>query len=198
MESVSAIFGVAAISFAATNLDGLLVLVAVLARPGQRFPAVVGGAVLAASALLLLCALAGLAVQLASTAWIDYLGLLPIGYGLLLLDRLGRMDDPADEVFVGGGPSMTAPAIGMLLLAGGADSVSVLVPLFAETKTVLKPVIAIEVLAISVVGCWLARGIVAHERVGRAIARMGPRLVPFVLIAVGIYILMDTGNDLTP
>jgi len=196
MESISAIIGVAALAFAATNLDALLILVAVVARPGQSFVAVVGGSVLAASGLLALCAIAAMAAELVSTAWLDYLGLLPIGYGLLQLYRLGRAGEQADAAVAGDGPSLTSLALAILLLAGGADSVSLLVPLFAETKTALKPVIVIEVLSIAVVGAWLARWIAAHERIGRGIERLGPRLVPFVLIAVGFYILMDTGTEL--
>jgi cadmium resistance protein CadD (predicted permease) len=81
------------------------------------------------------------------------------------------------------------------MLANSADSIAALVPLFAETRDALLPLIGAVVLGASLLGCGLARWIATHERFGPPIQRLAPRLVPFALIAVGLYVLSNTRSD---
>jgi cadmium resistance protein CadD (predicted permease) len=81
------------------------------------------------------------------------------------------------------------------MLANSADSFVALVPIFAESRPALLPLIGAVVLALSVLACLLARWITTHRRVGPAIQRIAPRIVPFVLILVGLYVLSNTTTD---
>ena len=195
MQGVLSIAGLALLAFAATNLDNLLLLVAALSRPAQGFRPIVTGVLLSSSTILALCVAASLAAGFAPHAWLGYLGLIPIGLGLLELYRLvtsrgtGAGNAPSDA------PPIPALAVAGVMLANSADSLGALLPLFAESQHSLLPVIVAAVLLSSLVGCALARWIATHEHFGPPIRRVGPVLVPFVLIGVGLYVLSDTRTD---
>jgi len=195
MEAALSIASLAVLAFAATNFDNLLLLVAMLARSGQTVAPIFGGTLLAGGTMLSLCAAAALAASFAPQAWVGLLGLVPLGLGLRELYRLlQRRGEDALEADSAAKP-ISALGVAGVMLANSADSFGALVPLFAETQRGLQPAIAFAVLATSLLGCLLARWIATHERVGPAIRRIGPVLVPFVLIAVGLYVLSDTPTD---
>lgn len=198
MEDALSIAGLAVLAFAATNLDNLLLIVAALSRPGQSFGPVVAGVLLSSSATLALCVAAALAAGFAPEAWIGYLGLVPIGLGLLELHRLIRSRRAGEGDAHSDAPPMPAFGVAGVMLANSADSFGALVPLFAETRQSLLTVIVAAVILTSLCGCALARWIATHEHFGLPIRRVGPLLVPFVLIAVGLYVLSDTRTDSLP
>ena len=195
MENALSIAGLAVLAFAATNLDNLLLLVGALSRPRQAFGPVVAGVLLSSSATLALCVAAALAAGLAPEAWIGYLGLVPIGLGLFELYRLASSRGAREGGAQSDAPPIPAFAVAAVMLANSADSFGALIPLFAETRHSLLLVIVAAVLLTSLCGCALARWIASHERFGPPIRRVGPLLVPFVLIAVGLYVLSDTRTD---
>jgi len=194
VESVVVVVALSVLAFAATNLDNLIVLVGVVSRPGQPFAAVVRGALLSVGLMLALCVAAAFAADLAPKRWIGMLGLVPIALGVRELLALARRSPDAP---LAAGATSAIPPLGVasLMLANSADSLGALVPLFAETRAALLPAIVVAVLAVSLGGCSLARWVASHPRVGPLLQRLGPRLVPFVLIAVGSYVLLDTRTD---
>lgn len=195
VESALPVVGLVVLTFAATNLDNLLLLVGIVSRVGQPFARVVAGTLLAAIVMLALCVGAALAADFAPQRWVGYLGFVPVALGLRELYRLAAArSNEAREPYAGAAP---IPALGVagVMLANSADSIGALLPLFAETRDALLPLISAVVLAASLLGCALARWIASHERLGPPIRRIAPRLVPIVLIAVGLYVLSDTGTD---
>jgi len=197
MEAALALGGVAVLAYAATNLDNLLLLVAVATRPAQPYASIVGGVVLATATLLALCGVASLAADFAPERWIGYLGVVPIAMGLRELLGWIRAR-PGREAVPAGAPVVRAPWVAGLMLANSADSLGVLVPLFAETRDALLPMLAAALLSASLLGCALGYWITTHERIGDLVRRVGPRIVPFVLIGVGLYVLLDTRSDVAP
>jgi cadmium resistance protein CadD (predicted permease) len=141
------------------------------------------------------CIGAAFAANFAPQRWVGYLGLVPIALGVHELYRLYAPNSREPTGPEPNAPPIPALGVAGVMLANSADSLSALVPLFAETRDALLPLIALVVLAASAIGCWLARWISSHERLGPLIRRMAPRLVPFVLIGVGLYVLSDTGTD---
>jgi cadmium resistance protein CadD (predicted permease) len=195
VEDALSIAGLAVLAFAATNFDNLLLIVGALSRPRQAFGPVVAGVLLSSSATLALCVAAALAAGFAPEASIGYLGLVPIALGLLELYRLVRSRGAGEGGARPDAPPIPALAVAAVMLANSADSVGALIPLFAETRHSLLPAIVAAVLLTSLCGCALARWIASHEHFGPPIRRVGPVLVPFVLIAVGLYVLSDTRTD---
>lgn len=194
MDSVLSLIGIVALAYIATNVDNTLLLVAVISRDGQPFASVVGGALLAATAMLAVCLAAAFAADLAPQRWLGWLGLVPIALGLRELHRLFTADSgaPARGVHAGAiGPL----AVATVLLSNSADSFAALAPIFAETRDSLLPLIAGVVLGASLLAVALAHWIATHARAGPLLRRIGPRVVPFVLIAVGLFVLSDTWTD---
>jgi cadmium resistance protein CadD (predicted permease) len=199
VESALFVAAVAAVAVAATNLDNLLILVTVLTRADQSFGHVVAGTLLASLGMLGLCGLGALLADFAPTRWLGYLGLVPIGLGLREFYRMARFNsERAAEEPPGSRPSSAAiSSLGVagLMLANGADSFGALLPIVAESRISVLPAIAAAVVATNLGVCWAARGIAGHPAIGPRIRRIGPKLVPFVLIAVGSYVLADTRSD---
>lgn len=194
MESVFSIVGLTLVAFAATNLDNLLLLVAIASRKGQGFAPIVAGALLTNGLMISLCLAAAFAADLAPQRWVGYLGVLPLALGVRELYRLATASsEPATESR--GEPAMGATGVASVMLANSGDSLGALVPLFAETRDELLPLIGAVILLMSGLGCGLARWIASHPRIGPPVQRVGAKLVPFALIGVGLYVLSDTRTD---
>ena len=198
MESALSIVGLTGLSllaFAATNLDNLVLLVLVVSRPGQAPAHVVAGVLLASCVVLSIGLVAAFVADFVPRPWLGALGLFPIALGVRELYRLAMSASAEDAGTESDAPTLGVLAVAGVMLVNSADSLSALLPLFAETRKALLPVIVVVVLAASVLGCGLARWIASHERFAPPLQRFGPKLVPFVLIAVGLYVLTNTGTD---
>ena len=75
------------------------------------------------------------------------------------------------------------------------DSLGAFVALFAETREPFTFVIVGFVAALSLAWIGLARWITGHTAVQQLLQRWGRYLLPFILIAIGAYILADTKTD---
>jgi cadmium resistance protein CadD (predicted permease) len=159
---------------------------------------VAGGALLAVSVMIALLMVAAVLADFVPTLWLGWLGLIPLALGLRELVRLRARVAGADATGADALPPIGAVGIAGVLLAHSGDSFGALAPLFAETRRGLLPLIAAVVLVLTLLACALARWIVSHPRVGPAIRSVAPRLVPFVLIAVGLYVLTDSPTDTFP
>ena len=112
------------------------------------------------------------------------------------LNRLQQLkvgDNPEDHAKASAGHGNIV-AIALVTIANGGDNISVYTPLFATRS-------AYEVLAIGCIfavltAVWLgaAHSLVNHPKLGAPIRRHGHRVVPFVLIALGILILYEAGT----
>ena len=72
-------------SFAATNIDNLLLLVTWLLAEARRSTLVFAGFMAGMVLLLVACILLGQLADLVPVAWLGYVGLIPIGIGLVTL-----------------------------------------------------------------------------------------------------------------
>ena len=80
-------------------------------------------------------------------------------------------------------------------MSNSGDSLAVLVPLLAETGINGQAVILASYLALAL--SWaLAAWTISHQRsIASTIEQRGARVLPWLLIVVGIYILLDTATD---
>ncbi|MFM7537131.1 MAG: cadmium resistance transporter [Acidimicrobiales bacterium] len=181
---------VAAGLFAATNVDDLVVLVALEGDRATSSRAIVAGQFVGIGVLTALSiGLARLALALPDGA-VAALGVVPIALGIRMWwrRRTSRADDDA-PVRTG----LSAIAVTALTVANGADNVAAYTPAFT-TRSPAGLLVTVVVFGIGT-AAWLvvARGIVRHRRVGERIARWGERLLPLVLVAVGVLVLVHHG-----
>ena len=191
MSEVLLLASVAALGFAATNLDSLLLLVSLLAGGSVRRVVLVGYGV----SLVLVLGVAWFVAQLGD--WlparaVDLLGFVPLAMGVYALVELWRDDgsgQPATSL------ATSVPAVAVLMISISADNFGVLIPLFAETPRPGDGVIATAVLASGVLWYGFALRLSQNTTLRGLFDRWGPRAVPLILIFMGIYILMDSATD---
>ncbi|WFU09005.1 cadmium resistance transporter [Rhizobium sp. CB3090] len=189
--------GIAIVLFASTNVDDIFVLLGFFADRKFRTRQIVIGQYLGIAALCGASALASLISLVVPAAYIGLLGLVPIFLGLKTLRTLRQgseaEDNPEDheKASIGHGNIM---AVATVTIANGGDNISIYTPLFA-TRTIDEIAIIAIVFAL-MTALWLsaAHFLVNHPTIGSPIRRYGHRIVPFVLVALGILILYEAGT----
>ncbi|MCG5465669.1 cadmium resistance transporter [Micromonospora sp. MED01] len=181
--------GAAAVVFAATDVDDIVILtlffVAARTTGRPRTWQIVAGQYLGIGALALASAVIAGGLLVVPDPWTGLLGLLPIALGVRALRSSG--DDETPAIVTG------ALGVAGVTIANGADNVAVYVPVFRALGVADSAVfLLVFVLLIGlwcVVGAWLG----GHRRVVRLVERVGAWLVPTIFIAIGLVILVSSG-----
>lgn len=195
---VATLFGLTASTFVATNLDNLLLLVVLQgANPGARSAVLLG--YLGAAVALIIAAAAGLALgAVLEPGLLGYLGLVPLLFGVRMLLAGWRQErHPETGIDTLAGRSTGSICTGTLMLMAGnsGDSLAVLLPLLAETAAAGQWFIAASYLSMATLWAGLARLLTSHRALAERIERRGEKVVPWIMIGVGLYILLDTPTD---
>lgn len=183
--------------FVATNIDDLILLGVFFAiatkSPTQKqfygpVSAIVLGQFLGIGFLIVISLLAGSISLIIPADYIRLLGILPLALGLYQLWPQGNADDSRPSLPV----KISATTVTLITVANGGDNVGVYSPLFA-TQTLEETTLTVGIFAL-MTGLWLVISywISAHPYTGAVIQRYAPRLLPFVLIGLGIFILFDS------
>lgn len=194
MQDSLAIVGIALAAFVSTNLDNLFLLVGFLAGSKGRSLRVHFGFVLAIFVILLIGVAAAGAADFVPAHYAGWLGVVPLAMGILGLIRLLRnRGEVHTESSVEAASGILA--VTLVTLANAGDSFAVFVPLFADSENFFVALIVMTGLGAALLWCGLAAWLVEHEALGRFLRRFGPRLLPFLLIGIGVYVLINTGTD---
>ncbi len=171
--------------FAATNVDDLVVLIALFGDRGTRDRDVVVGQALGIAVLTTASAvLARVALALPDTV-VALLGLLPVVLGVRLWWRR-RHRDPDDDVER---PGLGLRAVAAVTIANGGDNVAVYTPVLT-TASIAGTATTVAVFAVGTT-VWLvaARALVRQRHVGGRVATWGGRILPYVLVAIGVAVV---------
>jgi len=168
--------------FAATNVDDVLLLSAFFAQPRRRVSAIVTGQFLGIGALTAASAVAALAALVIPREWIALIGVIPLALGIRQL--LARPDEDNVQAHNGAGVF----AVAAVTVANGGDNLGVYIPLFASQPAAIPVYVVVFALGTAV---WCAAGyaLVSHPAVAARFQRYGHRVLPWVLIALGVYVL---------
>jgi cadmium resistance protein CadD (predicted permease) len=156
---------------------------------------VVIGQYLGIIALVAFSVVVSLVSVVVAPEYVGLLGLLPILIGAKKLfdlrpadDGDGRVESAAHARF---GETLAVAAV---TIANGGDNIGVYTPVFA-TSAPAEIGIFVGVFMV-MVGGWLlfAHWLVHHPSLGSPIRRHGHRMVPFVLIAIGVMVLQDANT----
>ena len=185
----------AAVLFAATNVDDIVVLtvLSISSRAsGQPRPWHIWAGQYAGFAVLIgasLAAAAGLAMVPLHRLWL--LGLVPLGLGLAKLATAIRTHRAGQQASPAAATGLTG-VIG-LTIANGGDNLSGYIPVF-RTSTAAEIAVIIPVFLAGVGLCCLASiRFAGHRAVIQAMQRSGQWIVPVVYILIGFYIFYRTG-----
>ncbi|WP_029066163.1 cadmium resistance transporter [Labrenzia sp. DG1229] len=179
-----------ALAYALTNIDGLFAFFAI-ATSGRYRQALIG--FLLAQLLVVTGAyIAGAGVALVPPHALGYLGLVPLSLGVWEVWRnMSRSGDDAETLK----SAHSVFSAAMIFLALSADTFILIAAFFADTAAVLDMHVLlgalIAVAGLVIAGTLLTRSLGSNRR----IQRFFENLSPFVMIAAGIYILLDTATD---
>ncbi|ROT33449.1 cadmium resistance transporter [Micromonospora sp. HM5-17] len=185
----------AAVVFAGTNVDDLIVLTVLFlsarAAGKPRQWQVWAGQYAGIAVLVAVSALAAIGLTIVPDAWVGLLGLVPFALGVrgLITAIRARGDDE---------PPAPAAAAGLLSVAGvtianGADNISVYTPLF-RTIGPADSLITIAVFTAGVaVWCLAGSWLGSHRSVIAVVQRFGHWIVPAVFMLIGAVIVIESG-----
>jgi cadmium resistance protein CadD (predicted permease) len=191
MDSPMRALAVAIAAFVATNVDDILILLLFFANRAYRSWQVVLGQYLGMTALIALSLLGAAAAGLIPPRHLGLLGLLPLAIGLHAFFRPGE-EGPDTAVAPAAGSSRRMLIVAAVTIANGGDNLGVYIPMFAARGQVDRIVIVVVFLLLTGVWCLVARGLVDNRRLQAPIQRMGHRIFPWVMIALGLEILVSS------
>lgn len=195
-------------AFVATNIDDILLLMLFFAqvnatlRPKHIFI----GQYLGFMVLIALSLPGFFGGLVLPKMWIGLLGLVPIAIGIKqLVDQkhneteLQLMSEDikqpkAVQPILSSLGSLLAPPtyqVATITIANGGDNVGIYVPLFANSNLLELGVILSVFFVMVSVWCCIAYQLTRYPIVAQSFTRYGSTIVPYVLIGLGIFILID-------
>ena len=192
-------------SFVATNIDDIVILTLFFGqvKAGLRVRHIVVGQYLGFTGLVLLSLPGFFGGLLIPASWIGLLGLLPIAIGIF---KLIRPDEDEDEIQtvseeflrsqkrskLASWLSPQTYSVAAVTIANGGDNVGIYVPLFAGSNLASLSVILAVYFVLLGIWCYIAQRIALQPAIAQLLSRYGERLVPWVLIGLGLYILIES------
>jgi cadmium resistance transport/sequestration family protein len=198
-------------SFAATNIDDLVILMLFFAQVNPTFRPrhIAIGQYLGFTALIIASLPGFFGGLIVPKAGIGLLGLLPIAIGI---NHLVNGDSDQDELqavsteFKGDNPksslwsklvSFLPPQtfnVAAVTIANGGDNIGIYLPLFAGIDGPSFVVILTVFFVLIGVWCYVAYLLTSHPVIAKVLTRYTKAIVPFVLIGLGIFILIESGT----
>ena len=175
-----------------TNLDNLAALLALMMVSGAKRSVL--GFLMAQFLIIAASLLLALGVDDVVPQWAGYLGLIPLALGVLALIRRHRGNDTETDPNLETGASVFV--LTLLFVSLSMDTFAVLAPLagrlgprISEPQVLLGAVLA--ALSLAAVAMFGSRA----PFMSGALARRLERLVPYVMICAGLYILSNSWTD---
>lgn len=181
----------AAIAFTATNIDDLFMLVFFFANKGFKNSHVVIGQYIGVIFLIFISSLGYFFKFIIPTSLISLLGIFPIAIGIKELIKLKtqkNQDKELDQNIEFKRSSIFQVAL--VTISNGGDNIGIYMPLFASISS--SEIFALVLIFMIMIGIWcfISHSLVNHNLLRDKIEKYGHILFPFVLIAIGIYILI--------
>lgn len=187
------LIGLAILLFASTNVDDIFVLIGFFADRKYQTRDVIIGQYAGIASLFGASVAASLISLIVPPAYLGLLGLAPIGLGLIKL-RDWNDRTPIEEAEAHPqhrSRRLKFIEVAAVTIANGGDNLGAYTPLFALREPAEIALIGAVFGVMTAVWCGLAHWLVNHPALGAPVRRYGHRLVPFVLIGLGLVILLE-------
>ncbi|MEG4033111.1 MULTISPECIES: cadmium resistance transporter [unclassified Microcoleus] len=197
-------------SFAATNIDDMVLSMLFFAQVNDTFRPrhIFFGKYLGFAALIAASLPGFFGGLIVPKAWIGLLGLVPIAIGI---SHLVRRDNEENDVQAVSGEfnrqsnssvlsklsNLFNPQtlnVAAVTVANGGDNIGIYLPLFASSD--LPSLVVILAVFSVMVGVWsyVAYRLTRQRAIAPILTRYTKAVVPFVLIGLGIFILIESGT----
>jgi len=192
MLDLLSLLGLSMVVFVATNIDDIFILLGMLCDPRLRLRQVIVGQYLGLGALYAVSIAGSLVSLVLAPAYVGLLGLAPILIGLKQLYDLGKPDD--DVAPESGRSAAGVLSVAAITVANGGDNIGIYTPLFATRSWMEVALIGAAFALMTALWIAAAHWFISHPTLGAPIRKHGPRLVPFVLIGLGVLIMAEAGT----
>jgi cadmium resistance protein CadD (predicted permease) len=191
-----ALVGVGVAAFVSTNIDDLFILMVFFATPRFAFCQIVLGQYIGMGSLIGVSLAGSLITFILPRNLIGLIGLFPIIIGIKELLELRKKGDEKDEKLTKKLlrskkiqlPFLTVAAITF----SGGEEIGIYTTLFAVNNEVGAIITLISVvMVLTAFWCFLANYLVKHIYLADIFRSIGSRVLPYVLIGLGIYILAE-------
>ena len=188
--------------FASTNIDDIFLTMAFFADPRLDRRAVVAGKFLGIGVIVAVSVAAAACAMAVPPEWVALLGLAPLGLGLHRLWSAWRAppaETDADDGVPAAAGSLVAQACSVagVTAANGGDNLGVYVPVFTEQ---FQAIPTFAVIFTVMTGLWCMGGnlLVNHRLIAATMRRLAGKLLPWVLIVLGLCILAGARGLVIP
>lgn len=196
-------------SFAATNIDDIVILMLFFAQVNDTFRPrhIVVGQYLGFTALIVASLPGFFGGLIVPKAIIGLLGFVPIAIGIKHLVSRGNQENEVQAVSDEFNRESNSPVsklanlfnpqifnVAAVTVANGGDNIGIYLPLFASSD--LPSLVVILAVFSVMVGVWsyVAYLLTRLHAIANILTRYSQALVPFVLIGLGIFILIESGS----
>lgn len=199
MHDILLAIAISFMAFASTSIDNLFLLVTLSLHPKYGVAKVRQGYLLAVLVMIGICLLFAQGIQQLPIEFIPYIGLVPLGIGIIELWQLLRRSKSTELAGLNvtlkeGGSFLT---VALIMITHSWDSIAILAPLLSDTRPGLIGWMVTSIIAAAVILTFGAQKAVDHPKTKSFLERYAPKAFPFLLIGVGLYILTNTPTDIT-
>ena len=202
------------IAFTVTNIDDMMILLLLFSQIDSNFRKrhIFIGQYLGFLAIIILSLpgfFGGLFIQ---REWLGLLGIIPIAIGMkqLINQQIETTESTEVQTVNPDFPRLLHPnpvfsfflsilhpntyQVAAITIANSGDNISVYIPLFAGQDFVSLGIIIAVFLAMVGVGCGIAYLLTSQVTIGYILSRYGRAMIPFILMALGLFIMYDRGT----
>ncbi|MCL6444346.1 MAG: cadmium resistance transporter [Alicyclobacillus sp.] len=193
------------LTFVATNLDDIFVLVALFSQTDNCFRKrhIIAGQYLGFIVLLVVSVISSRGILLVAKELVGVLGLVPIYIGVRLLwDKQTVRHTGQNQVQLtskhkahplSGVKRWNAYRVALITVANGADNIGVYTAMFTDSHFGTVSIIVAQFLILMGAWCYIGQKLVAYPLVEQTTKRFGHFILPFIFILLGIHIVLDSG-----
>lgn len=198
------------VAFTATNIDDIIILMLFFAQLNNQFRRrhIFVGQYLGFFAIIIASLPGFFGSFLIPRAWIGLLGILPIAIGIKQLFHRETenleiqtvntsLKASSDNTILNFILSIISPQtykVAAVTFVNGGDNISIYIPLFAGNSFI--NLIIILIVFIIMKGVWYASAYLLARQalIANVLTQYGKNAVPFILIALGLYLMYDRGT----
>lgn len=184
-------------TFVSTSIDYLFILVVLYAQKEnrQRSGKILAGQYLGLSVLILVSLIAAFAIHLIPQDWIvGFLGLVPLFLGIRVAVH-PESESGEDEVLSSSQKygSLVA-SVAALAVASGGDNLGIYIPYFATLRPFQVGIVILIFAALTFLLNFAGLKLSRLKPIGETIEKQERVIVSVVFIALGIYIMVESGT----
>lgn len=204
MSSTTATIVKAISAFVATNLDDIIILMLFFSRlkSGLKAKHIVAGQYLGFLVIIVASLPGFFGGLIVPKSWIGLLGLVPVAIGLMTLFKPKEQEQEIQLVTEDLNKKTVISSLlhpqtyqmAGVTFANGGDNISIYVSLFASLNWVELLITLTTFLVMVALWCGLGFWLVSHKHIAQFIEKFGHRFIPFIFIALGIYIMAESGT----